>query len=286
MKIDVILITYNQTQYILQALEGIMMQRLNDDVKMRIVVADDCSTDGTLDIIKTYSLKHEAEWVWLPRERNLGITKNYQRAFAAATGDYVAILEGDDYWCNPHHLQKHIDFLEQHRECVLSSSRMFIKDETKGIFETYYPQKGDFIYSGVDQARCNRIGNLSTCVFRGELVHSLPSPMFELEVDDWLLGLELCKYGYIGKLKTPTSVYRINKNSLWAAMSANEKTQRNLDRIEKYDVFLEGIYHGSFMELKHELIQGKQTRFGKIKQFIPPCIVSFLKWIIPPVMIK
>lgn len=278
--------TYNQSQYTRQVLEGILMQRVNSDYTVRIIVADDCSTDGTLDSIKTYALKHEAKWVFLPCERNLGISKNYQRGFAASTADYVAVIEGDDYWCNPMHLQNHVDFLELHGECVLSSSRMFIKDETKNIFETYYPQNEDIVYSGMEQARFNKIGNLSTCVFRGELVRALPSSMFELEVDDWLLGLELCKYGYIGKLSTPTSVYRINKNSKWAAMSEFEQVQRILERIDKYDDFLEGIYHKAFMELRHELINGKQTKYGRIKQYVPPFFVSLMKWILPPALIK
>ena len=96
MKIDIILITYNQEQYIAQAVESILLQRVNDDVQVRVIVADDCSTDKTLEIIKSYEDKSPFPFVYLSVEDNMGHVRNYQRAFAACVGDYVAILEGDD----------------------------------------------------------------------------------------------------------------------------------------------------------------------------------------------
>ena len=57
MQVDVVLITYNQEQYVAQAVEGILMQRVNDDVQVRVIVADDCSKDKTLEIIKSYEKK-------------------------------------------------------------------------------------------------------------------------------------------------------------------------------------------------------------------------------------
>ena len=122
MKLDIVLITYNQAQYIAQALDGLIMQRVNSDVEMRVIIADDASTDDTLTTIRSYEEHSPFPFIYLPQEANMGHVLNYKRAFAACTGDYVAILEGDDWWCNPYHLQKHLDFLDEHRECVLSSA--------------------------------------------------------------------------------------------------------------------------------------------------------------------
>ncbi len=284
--LDIILVTYNQEQYVEQAMLGIFSQRLSREVSVRIVIADDHSSDNTVLVIHKLEKDSPYPVVFLPQEPNMGISKNYKRSFAASTADYVAILEGDDYWCNPNHLQNHVDFLESHRECVLSSNAMYIKNDIKGVFEAFYPFSDDIIYSGSDQARSNRIGNLSTCVFRGEILKILPDAMFELDVDDWLLGLELCKHGYIGKLKTPTSVYRINKNSKWASMTAEQQINENVARTERYDNFLEGIYHDSFVKLRHELLHGRETRFGRIKRWLPPFLVYMFKWIIPPILYK
>ena len=123
--IDILLMTYNQERYVVEALEGIAMQHVKEDVKIRIIVADDGSTDNTFSIIKEYENKINAAWVWLSREENLGIAGNYKRAIAATTGDYVAILEGDDYWTDAYRLQKHIDYLSTHADCVMTKNNYF-----------------------------------------------------------------------------------------------------------------------------------------------------------------
>ena len=123
MTVDVVLISYNQEQYIAQAVESILMQRVKDDVQVQIIVADDCSKDKTLEIIKSYEGKSPFPFVYLPIEQNMGHVRNYQRAFAVCEVDYLAILEGDDWWSSPLHLQMHLDFLDIHRECVLTTQR-------------------------------------------------------------------------------------------------------------------------------------------------------------------
>ena len=291
--LDILLITYNQEQYIQQALDGILMQRVNPDVQVRIIVADDCSKDNTLSFIrKTLGAKveiasgNEAEIVYLPTELNLGISKNYQRAFANVISNYVAILEGDDYWVSPNHLQSHLDFLEENAICVLSSNNMYFKNEIAGKFEPHYPQQRNVLYSGDEQARTNRIGNLSTCMFRAKYLSQLPKEMFEMEVDDWLLGLVLSQYGYIAKICTPTSVYRVNSNSNWASMTAIETQNRMLARIDSYNKFLDGKYSAAFDELRVEIMSGGKSRYWKYKKWVPPFLTSLFKWILPPACFK
>ena len=120
MKVDVVLITYNQEQYITYALESILFQRIDEGVDVRVLVADDASTDKTLDIIRSYELKSTFPFVYLDSCPNMGHVKNYERAFAACDGDYTLVIEGDDYWCTPNHLSLHIKFLEEHRDCSMS----------------------------------------------------------------------------------------------------------------------------------------------------------------------
>ena len=118
MKVNVILITYNHSQYIRQTLESILVQEISHEVE--IIVADDCSPDNTVDIIREYQDKTSFTFTFLEERQNLGYIRNYQRAFAACTGDYVAIMEGDDYWHKPNHLQNHIDYLEKYPESSMS----------------------------------------------------------------------------------------------------------------------------------------------------------------------
>ena len=122
MQVDVVLISYNQEQYIAQAVESVLMQRVNDNVQVRVIVADDCSKDKTLEIIKSYEEKSPFPFVYLPTEQNMGIAQNYKRAFEATDADYVAVIEGDDWWVDPHRIQKHVDCFQHHDDCVLTKN--------------------------------------------------------------------------------------------------------------------------------------------------------------------
>lgn len=72
MKLDIVLITYNQAQYIAQALDGVMMQRVNPDVDVRVIVADDASSDDTFAVIRSYEQQSPFPFVYLPAEANMG----------------------------------------------------------------------------------------------------------------------------------------------------------------------------------------------------------------------
>ena len=197
--LDILLVTYNQEQYIQQALDGILMQRVNPDVQVRIVVADDCSRDNTLSLItKTLGQKtniasgNSVDVVYLPAEKNLGIAANYKRAIAATTGDYIAILEGDDYWISEMHIMQHVKFLEKNIECSMSMNRI-LSTKLDGAFEDIKPWRLEKAYYTINLQKQimegNQLGNLSACCFRGKYVRQLPQEIFNVHMDDFLLGI-------------------------------------------------------------------------------------------------
>jgi len=96
MKISVIIAVYNVEKYIKQCLESVINQTLDD---IEIICADDCSTDGSLGIIKEYSKKDSRIKVLEFREnKGPGIVRN--KALDIAQGDYIMMLDGDD-WLEP-----------------------------------------------------------------------------------------------------------------------------------------------------------------------------------------
>ena len=116
--VDVILISYNQEQYIGQAVESILSQKISDDINVRVIVADDYSTDNTLDIIKSYESKSPFRFMYTNSGENLGYHENYRRTFELCNGDFVAILEGDDWWHSNKHIMQHVHFLEKHQKLL------------------------------------------------------------------------------------------------------------------------------------------------------------------------
>ena len=109
-------ITYNHARYIRQCLDGFLKQKTN--FRFEILIHDDCSTDGTTEIIKEYEQKYPGIVRPLYEEKNqysLGKPIGTQVwNLPRAKGKYIAMCEGDDYWIDPYKLQKQVDFLESH----------------------------------------------------------------------------------------------------------------------------------------------------------------------------
>ena len=226
MKTDVILISYNQEVYIAKAVESVIMQKTESEV--RVIVADDCSTDDTLNIIKSYEKKSKFKFVYMNHKHNLGYHENYRRAFSVCDGDYVAILEGDDWWSSENHLQQHVAFLSRHKKYSMSFNNInFYNEKTCKYAIRYWPYSKDYFeYSLKDLiVNGNQIGNLSSCVFRTRLIHKLPEEFFMLDFADWELGMWMAQFGNVVKLKESTSVYRLNDKGQWTKLDSDSKKQ-------------------------------------------------------------
>ena len=115
--VSVKMITYNHAPYIGQAIEGVLQQRVNFPIEL--VIGEDCSTDGTREIVLEYQKKYPDIIRIITSDKNVGARKNGSRTTKACRGKYVAFCEGDDYWQHPDKLQKQADYLENHPECGL-----------------------------------------------------------------------------------------------------------------------------------------------------------------------
>lgn len=117
-KVSVCVVTYNQEKYIAQCLQSLVDQQAN--FRFEVVVSDDGSRDGTRDIVRGFADRYPQTVVALMQPHNLGPTKNYLAVHAAARGQYVAQMDGDDY-ALPGKLQAQADFLDRHPEVSFST---------------------------------------------------------------------------------------------------------------------------------------------------------------------
>ena len=253
MKVNIILITYNHAEYIRRTLESILMQKTVYDVE--IIVADDSSPDNTVDIIKEYENQGSFSFTFLPKTVNLGYNLNYRRAFAACTGNYVAIMEGDDYWVQSNHLQNHIDHLEKQYGASMSYNRhirLFSDQNREEIFD--WTSDNDYELVTTEQlALGNRIGNLSCCVFRGDLIRNLDPNLFDMEIADWMLGMYMGQFGPLLYLKEVTTTYRIHDNGQWSRMDEKAQSKRIIELINEYDKYFNYKYTKAFTKHKQRL---------------------------------
>jgi glycosyltransferase involved in cell wall biosynthesis len=117
-KVSVIVHTYKHENYIRQTLDSIVNQQVNFEYE--VIVGDDASPDSTPDIIREYQQKYPHLIKPLLHPVNLGgFGKNNTMAtLAEAKGQYIAPMDGDDYWTSPHKLQKQVDFLDANPDFV------------------------------------------------------------------------------------------------------------------------------------------------------------------------
>ena len=252
--LDVILITYNHDSFVEQAVESILYQEYPGHI--RVIVSDDASEDRTVALIKAAEKKQtRVEFVFLPKTSNLGITKNYQRAFAATSADYVAVLEGDDYWASTKKLLKQVDFLEEHKECAACGCNYYVKTASKNSIRLRLDSThGYLIATPQILIGDNLIGNFSTCVYRKAALQSLPKKLFGATSYDWITNICIAMFGPIGILCEPLSVYRIHDEGTWNALDASKKLGRQLELLPTYNEITGGVFHEEFEGLRQRLL--------------------------------
>ena len=130
MKLSVLIITYNQSRYIRQAVESALMQKT--DFQYEIVIGEDGSSDHTRAILQQLDREHPGRLRLLFRNANIGMMQNFTQTLDACRGEYVALLEGDDYWTDTAKLQTQIDQLRKYPSWCSASTLSSTGTKTAG----------------------------------------------------------------------------------------------------------------------------------------------------------
>jgi glycosyltransferase involved in cell wall biosynthesis len=95
MKISVAMCTYNGARFVREQLESIASQtRLPEE----LVICDDCSSDETAEIVKSFAVSAPFAVRFEINQKNLGSTQNFGRAIQLCHGDLIALSDQDDVW--------------------------------------------------------------------------------------------------------------------------------------------------------------------------------------------
>lgn len=143
-KVSVIMGIYNCERTLKYSIQSIINQTYND---WELIMCDDCSTDNTYEIAKTYTESHK-NITLLKNKKNMGLAYTLNKCLGIAQGDYIARADGDDI-CLPERFKKQVDFLNENLEYNVVGSSIILYDETgdKAIRRTIeYPEKYDLLY--------------------------------------------------------------------------------------------------------------------------------------------
>ncbi len=196
-KVSVMMTTYNHGPFIAEAVKSALAQAV--DFPFEIVIGEDCSTDNTRAILQDLQAANPGVIRLLARETNWGRRKNFIDTLWACQGEYIAILEGDDYWTSMDKLQRQADLLDQHPEYALCFHPAVKRFEEDGRDVIFKPPAGRDRFSLVDLLDRNFIATCAV-MFRSRLFPDLPSWFDHVPAGDWPLHVLNAQHGDIGYL--------------------------------------------------------------------------------------
>lgn len=215
--------TYNHERFIAQALDSAIAQR--GDFTHEILVSDDASTDGTRQIIREYAQRYPNLIRDISNDENIGISRNMSKCFEMARGQYLAVLEGDDYWTDPEKLKKQLEFLEANADCSMVFSRVrFRRGEEFFLLprQEALPEKID-CGTLVGSQDMNPICNFSCCLFRTKYMRVMPKVAYEHRLSEVTVAFYLVLLGRLGYIKDCLSVYRLHEHGVFAGQDERGK---------------------------------------------------------------
>lgn len=223
-KLSVFVITYNQANYIGEALDSILAQRVNFDYE--IIIGDDASKDGTQEIIKDYQCRWPDKVKPVFREQNVGMMSNAIDTWERCRGEYIACLEGDDYWTATDKLQSQVDYLDKNRGAALCHHRVsYISWPGGKVFAEYPPRR--YRVERPDPNLLARFNYIQTCslVFRRMWMPQFDAQFQQLKLGDWPLCVLLSQRGWIGYIDRDMAYYRVHTQNSWNNRPADYKVR-------------------------------------------------------------
>lgn len=283
MKVSIVVTSYNHEKYIEQCLEAVLAQK--GDFEMEIILGDDCSIDGTGQILDGYIKKYPNIIQKLHHEENLGITKNLKRCLDACTGKYITICEGDDYWTSDGKIQRQMQLLETHPEYSMCFSALTLYYEQEGK-STLHNDQVKFPRDELtieDLIAVNYIGNFSCCMYRASVVHKLPDRLFKMFTVDWMFNMACSEMGKIGFIREPLSVYRIHAKGAWAGKTDIAQISGIIERIKDYNQYFQCRYDDLFEKKLIALADQLAARNSKAERS-EGCKCTIFVWMLCPMV--
>ena len=165
-KVSIVMLVYNHARFLAQALDSILAQETDFDYEL--IVGEDCSPDDSRAILREYEAKFGIAMKPQYRDVNLGIAGNLADCLGRCRGEYIAFLEGDDYWTDPQKLQRQADFLDAHPDFLMTYHNCDVVDINGGFIKKRSERTEYYEYSLRDFESFRIPGQTCTLMARNE----------------------------------------------------------------------------------------------------------------------
>lgn len=266
-------ITYNHAPFIRQCLDGFLMQQCNFPIE--IIINDDCSTDGTTEIIREYAEKYPDKIFPIFHEENQyskGVRGMFQKfVFPKARGKYIALCEGDDYWTDPLKLQKQVDFLESHPDysmCFHGCKTVRSDGTSSKLF--HFLENREYTKKEIITRWCVPTASL---LYRSEVIHGIPRHD-KFCVGDNVIVYTCLLFGRVYCFGDQMSVYRIHDGG-W---TQSDSTCQSEMMLQHYSTLIDVFpvkYRAYLQQAKSHFYWGMARLVYKVSYF--QCIRVLLR---------
>lgn len=240
--VSIMLITYNHEPYLRQALDSILMQNRNFSIEINVI--DDASTDGTQTIAREYSERFPDIVNCYFNPRNVGhiaTQLNTIRGFRTLRGRYFALLEGDDYWTDPHKLERQIDYLETHSDFVACAHQTLkVFDDGSRPPEHFLPFKafGRNVAEMHDLVTMAGVFHLSSIVYRNVFQQSPPACLYDNASCEVTINMLYGTFGRFFCFDEYMSVYRVHGGGVFSGRSQEHHWRFHLLGFRRFALYL------------------------------------------------
>ena len=226
-EISVCITCYNHEHYIAQCLDSVLQQ--DGNFRLQVLVGDDGSNDATRRIVNDYAQRYPQQIVAVMQTVNLGASGNLQSLIARASGDFIAHLDGDDYWL-PGKLALQLAALREAPDAIAAYCNARVVDENNsciGFFNDDVPARFGLDYL----TKCGNFLNTSSMLYRCEA----RQPILDIQQNfiDYRANILLAAQGDILFLAEPLVAYRWMVQNSMTSSGRDPIYQRYLDAISE-----------------------------------------------------
>lgn len=202
--VSVCIVTYNQSLWIRECIESLIFQ--DADFDYEIIVGDDCSNDGTAEIVQEYSERYPELITSVVRKKNLGAVANLVDVYKRARGQYIAHMDGDDL-AFPNKLKMQVQTFKDNRDIVICSHDVVVIDKKSKVIANSFRRHKEGLSHLSDLYACLPFFAHSSKMFLNDkdfsFFENLTPDSIDIEIHVWQ-----AKKGHIFHIEQKLGAYR------------------------------------------------------------------------------
>ena len=231
--VSVVVSCYNQKDYIVECLDSILSQEVN--FPYELIISDDCSTDGTQQVLQGYHLVNDSRISLVLRTKNVGAAANYHGLHGMVKGDIVFHFDGDDIML-PGKLQKQFDVFADYPDVNLVMHKsIYFSDDGLYCSETQFPDPSIdelLFFSASELARWGTIAVHGSYAYR----RSSRKAVIDREFMEWFFAMDSLMEGGRGVFLNKAYVkYRCN-------VQGSSYLSSRKGKIKAYNLYFSDLY--------------------------------------------